>query len=1142
MTTPAPPLRPPDTAAASRSRRPAGALPRGPAAGRRPRPGRSRLRRLGGVLVLVAGGMAVLLLVAGMAVDVNLWYLDQSRLEYATRAAAAAGYERLKDLDFNYRNPRTRRSVDGTVREYLELNGATVEESAAAQISVSKRNEVTVTVNRVSATILAKLGGIHEVRLRSRGSLAHTNNIAPFAIPSHYQDPDRDLMANFDHRSGRIEARAVFEPGKPYVVKYGKPIFSTFDDFVLIPMDSVEAIIPPEAFANIQVPTTVPGKFVVHDQGVRIPAQHIDPSNAYQVGVFRAYGIAYAVLGLGQVENESATLQWMMGLAGGSFLVKRKFLRAAGYYLQEIDSGYGVILDAEGKPTNTVAMLLELSDRGSRNYPRDFALFRYLTDELPRMDPAPVQVIELSEQPQVITFTGSADPVTRVMDFARIPYVAVSDQWDPRLHLDPSSSCVDSYRIQDRYPKAFRSPKRFRAFLESAPNALATLEKQGKLRLGDKPDGALRTRGFDWVHIHHEDFTHAGKFPNELRAMTVGLRDWVRRGHHHLFAACLAIESFEIFLAAADFGEEPTGLFPEMLDFGSTLAFTDFEIDKTRGGHRSLGAYASSQIDGERSEARKGKGQGLEARWFLTDYLNPRCQNHDGAGGVRLDLNQYPPRLTKAVDDPARKMVAPEGATNTMLVDYIKPFHVGSHDGYRIPSLSKPCMVLGAVGDPTVGPGRWSGRHVRYLTGVADDDDDLENGHGQFTFLGGHRPADPGGFTRVGTLTEGLYYDDNDVWVPEVLHEKGGGTLKFDFDGDGAAKSVVEIVRLGKNDAKPRTLSPAPDATQGWPTWTPEMGAAAAEAAAAEAAAATTAAADPSVATTSTPPGGATTGSAGAAAATTQPTVDLTPFPASKFPRISWNDEAARWVERTGRDNFVSLHESSAVVIHDINNDGDSDDSFVGDLYEVGKPNVPGYRLYLNNILYGSVSIAGERRSKLNLGAINPAQLGLGESPGSFGFLDAQGAGGSLREILQYGYTVRGGLPLGKEFQTAPGIFSEQIDKAMEFNFRDASGKVDSVPWHLSEGGKKAGPTQVKVVPVIERLDDPGKSFYHGYEPLDVRVVGFAKFFMIDLSIDDATLTEDPEDPSYMGGPPLEGEVRGYFLEWVIEPEGAQDP
>lgn len=1036
-------------------------------------------------MIMVAGGIIGLLALASLSLDVNLWYTSQARLEHMTRAAAAAGFERLQELDFNYRNPATKRSVDETVREYLELNGATAEESAAAEIRVSKLNEVRVIIHRVEGSYLGRLAGVDKVQLAGDGDLKVTNNVAPFAVPPRYMDPDHDLQANFDRNTAVIEDTQSYELFQPYVIKYGKPIFSSYDDFVFIPMDSVPHDIPAAALRTIKVPTTTPGRFTSYQKSVRIPAQHVDPAAAYQVGAFRAYGIAYAVLGLGEVDEETATLHWMLGLAGGSFLIKRKFLERAGYAYSERGGGVGVIVDERGKSTNTVARLLKLSDKGHSGYSRDFSLFRYIAEELPSMEPAPVKVLVLSEQPQVLTITGSADPVTRVMDFARIPYVAASDQWNPQLHKDPNTSCVSSYRIQDEFPNAFKSPKAFRAFLENTPNANAYLQRLGRLKLGDKPP-KLRKRGFDWVHIHHEDFTEAGHFPKAKLAMVGGLRDFVRYGHHHLFAACLAIESLEIFLSAADYGEHPKGLFRELLDFRSTLAFRDFDLDDSRGGAKDLGRYASSSIDGEISE-RKFKGK---ARYFLTDYLNPRCQNHDGLSGVRLDLSKYPPTLTPAVSDPSRRMTAPEGATNTMLRDFIKPHQVPDHNGIEVQDRARPCLVLGAVGDPTKGTGtRWKGKNVRYLTGVADNDDDLENGHGQFTFLGGHRPKSGDGFTRVGNLMEGVYYDDNDVWIPEVLHPEPGVSLKFDFDGDGKAASFVEIVKMGKGDAKPLSLEPKAGMGSGWPT------------------------SDGSTPETTGPP----------------PPVE----------RIHWNAPGARYVARHGQDNYVALHESSAVVIHDLNNDGDSDDVFPGDLYEVGRPDVPGYRLYLNNILYGAVSVAGKRKNRLNLGTVNPGSLRLGTDMGAFGNSLAAARGNSLREILQYGFASKDGLPLGSIIKTAPGIYSEPIDKALEFNFRDTRGEVDAIPWSLSDNGRKAGPTQVKVCPVVRRADDPGLSFYHGYESLDVEVVGYAKFFLIDTSIDDATLTDDPDDPNYLGGPPLEGEVRGYFLGWVVKPDGA---
>lgn len=1139
--------------------------------------------RKGAALVLVAGGLVTLIAIASLALDVSAWYGSQSKLENMTRAAARAGYERLKELDFNYQNPSTRRSVDQTIREYLELNGASSNQARTAVIQVSKINEVKVTLSEVTGTYMSGAAGVSDIEIWGRGALSDTNNLAPFSVPMGYHDPDHDLVPNFHRQNGDIEDLVRFEVGRPYVVKYGKPVFSQYDDFILVPMDDQAYEIPAEAFMPLRVPTLESGVFTSYDRPIVLPPQHMDLEKIYQVGVFRAYGVAYSILGLGEIDQETAIVHWLLGLAGGSFLFKKKFLEAAGYQFEEDGEGYGTILDPDKNPTHVQAMRLRLSDRGHRNYVRDVGLFRYLTEVLPTLDqrfpdqwktPA-ISILELSEQPQVLTITGSADPVTRVMDFSQIPYVAASDQWNPRLHEDKQSSCQSSYQIQDKYRKAFQSPKRFRRFLESAPNASYHLNKKGRLPRG-KGSPPLRDRGFDWVHIHHEDFTEAGLYPHEKRAMVLGLRDFVRRGHHHLFAACLAIESLEIFLSASDYGERPTGLFPELLNFNATLAFRGFQLDDSRGGAESLpDRYASSTIDSEKSEWRQGDA----SRYFLTDYQNARCQNHDGFGGVSLDLNQYPPVLTDPVEDPARRMTSPEGSTNSMLRDVLKPHGVPNHDGLGIPNRRKPLLVLGAIGDPTQGIGTWAGKHVRYLTGVADNDNDLSNGHGEFTYLGGHRPkvpakiqkGDPVEYTWVGDFHEGHYYDDNDTYLPEVLHTGKGEELRFDFDGDGKSESKVEIVRLQRDGHFPKSLTPKPTREWGWPTHPGAIDRSLLEDPEPEpepSVASTPSTSASLLSTASTPSTSSTTEAVGdlpedveieaptsleaspettaeapssvSTAATLPETDPNDSWDGTKAPTIAWNDRRSRWYQNHQEENFTSLVESSAVRIQDIDNDGKTGEVFPGDLYEVGKPDIAAYRLFLNNILYGAVSIAGEKKNRLNLGTINPQGLDLGEGPGGFGEMGTTGRNGSMKSIFQFGVPSKQGMPLDTVLNTAPGIYSAQIEEALEFNFRDRGGNIDSIPWSKSEQGEKAGPTQIKIVPVVERTDDPDKSFYFGYSQHSVRVIGYARFFLIDTTIDKATLTTNPEDPDFLGGPPLEGEVRGYFLGWVIPPEGEE--
>ena len=1017
--------------------------------------GRKKERR-GGVLVLVAFGMMTLLAMTAMVVDVNLWNLERAKIEQATSAAARAGYARLKDLDYNYSNPRTRRSVDATIREYLILNGVSEMEAANAKIKVNKRNVVSVTVRRVSGTFFARAADITSVSIAGGSMLQKVNDITPFAIAVKYQDDDRNQVPNFttvQGKKGFIGSTEPYKVGKPYIIKFGKPLISLLDDMVLIPMESKEFVIPAKAFSNLKIPTGIGGKFEICQTGYYIPAQHMDRNDIYKVGVFRAYGVAHTVLGGEKVEGETCSVHWLLGFAGGSFLIKEKYLNSVGYTFKENEMGTGVLLE-KGKSTNAVAIRLNLSDASKPSFVKDQAFIRYVTETLqPKKNPK-VKTLVLSAQPQICTLTGSGDPVTRIMDYARIPYVGVNDAWDPKFNQDERSMCKQCYTITDRYPKAFENPRAFKKFLETAKNAA------GK-------------KGFDWLHIHHEDFTEGGQYSDEKRALVEGIRAFVREGHHHLFAACLAIETLEIFLAESVFGPKPEGLVREMLDFDNTLAFTDFDLDKSRGGIDKVGWISS--IDTEK--------KGDENRWFLTDYLNPRCQNHDGFGGIYLNLNQSPAQMTRATTDIARRMVSPEGSTNSVRRSVLKKHIIPEHNGLEIKDINKPLLVLGPIGCPTEGISKWKGDSIRYLTGVLDDDANLKNGHGEFTYLGGHRPADEveGTVTLVGNLYEGVYYDWPHTMIPEILkRRRKDGTIeeiKIDWNGDGKIGGFTPMMRINRADLGfvPKSMPPeTATSSEGWPT-------------------------------------------------------------KGEKPH-GLNAPQCRWTIATGKPNYESPINSSSAIVHDFNNDGDSDDVYIDCLYVKFKPNIAGHRLYLNNILYGSVAAGREREEALNLGAVNPGSMKFGAKNGAYGSMRIEGGQNSFREMMQYGFSSKSGMPVGQEFSTAPGDFEKQVEKSLDFNFTDEHGEINSIPWNKSDNGKRFGPGQIKIVPVVERADDPRKSFYFGSKGHRVKVVGFARFFVINTKVDTLTFTDNRNSVHYLGGPPLPGEVRGYFLGWVVKP------
>lgn len=143
---------------------------------------------------------------------------------------------------------------------------------------------------------------------------------------------------------------------------------------------------------------------------------------------------------------------------------------------------------------------------------------------------------------------------------------------------------------------------------------------------------------FDWLHLHHEDFTgQYGKFysgyartdwyqkqvaTSEQLARKIGFRkvselkkavarkikEYVARGGF-LFAMCSATDSYDIALAAEDVdivesvfdGDPPDPGYQEKLDYSKTLCFTDFRVIP------SPLIYEYSDIDTSPRAAKRGR-------------------------------------------------------------------------------------------------------------------------------------------------------------------------------------------------------------------------------------------------------------------------------------------------------------------------------------------------------------------------------------------------------------------------------------------------------------------------------------------------------------------------------------------------------
>lgn len=224
---------------------------------------------------------------------------------------------------------------------------------------------------------------------------------------------------------------------------------------------------------------------------------------------------------------------------------------------------------------------------------------------------------------------------------------------------------------------------------------------------------------YDWVHLHHEDFTgQYGKFYRayraakwyieekkiaEQRAQKLGfdkvsdaklavalkVRDYVIGGGF-MFAMCSATDSFDIALAAKDVdicepmfdGDPSTPGYQNKLDFSQTMAFKDFILEK------DPMVYEYSSID------------------TTNDRKVPKDKDY-------FTLNEY-----SAKWDPIPSML------NQNHTAIVKGF-MGQTTAFNPNQIKSNVLILGST--------RLNGE-AKYIHGI--------KGKGFFTFYGGHDPED----------------------------------------------------------------------------------------------------------------------------------------------------------------------------------------------------------------------------------------------------------------------------------------------------------------------------------------------------------------------------------------------------------------
>jgi len=241
-------------------------------------------------------------------------------------------------------------------------------------------------------------------------------------------------------------------------------------------------------------------------------------------------------------------------------------------------------------------------------------------------------------------------------------------------------------------------------------------------RLWDEEVLAGRLAEYDWLHLHHEDFTgQYGKFYNSYgrelwyqeqqryyeaqarrlgfrkvadlkKAVTTTIRQYVEKGGF-LFAMCSATDTFDIALAAGEVdichqvfdGDPGDPRAQEKLDFSRAVAFEDFTLEM------NPLVYEFSDIDTTPRDMRQVRS--AEAEYFTLFEFSAK-------------YDPVPTMLTQC---------------HTNIVDGF----LGQTTGFRRHLIKDSVVIMGEVEVTD---------EVKYIHGQV--------GRGTFTFYGGHDPED----------------------------------------------------------------------------------------------------------------------------------------------------------------------------------------------------------------------------------------------------------------------------------------------------------------------------------------------------------------------------------------------------------------
>jgi len=312
-------------------------------------------------------------------------------------------------------------------------------------------------------------------------------------------------------------------------------------------------------------------------------------------------------------------------------------------------------------------------------------------------------------------------PIEKELRIRGVSFISLSGSETARIYAQIEEENMDKVLLEKAPKIAIYAPPNKQAWDDAVLLALEYAEIP-YTKLWDREVLQGELEEYDWLHLHHEDFTgQYGKFygnyrntdwykdevaKNESMAKELGfkkvsklkgavaqaIKDYVRRGGF-LFAMCSATDTFDIALAAenadivdAVFDGDPVDASAQKeLDFSKTFAFENFKIEP------NPLIYEYSDIDIPPSNAPVLRG--AEADYFTLFEFSAK-------------YDPVPTMLTQCH------------------VNAIKGF-MGQTTGFRKNLIKKSVVIMGEAKGTD---------QVKYLHGSL--------GKGTFTFYGGHDPED----------------------------------------------------------------------------------------------------------------------------------------------------------------------------------------------------------------------------------------------------------------------------------------------------------------------------------------------------------------------------------------------------------------